>query len=1494
MFNIVEKMVRKRATTAGRKTSTVHQGISGELERIQSVEPSESSNSNMSTNSSIDRLTDVVANLLRNLPNAGRSSVRPEAIPYFDPDEQNQDISVWCNKIDEMREIFGWTEEATIFHALAKLEGLAKKWYNGLGSIKNSWNEWKQKLKRAFPSKRDYSELLEEMLRRRKRPDESYANYFHEKLALLNTCKIGGRDAVSCLIAGIREQHLVAAAKAADYADPECLYDFLRTLNEPVRTPIIRHEPPAKRFKRMAPATSGDVNCYKCGKRGHLSRECKKGRSADRGLKTCSYCQRPGHLAEYCYKKKKEQLMPPHRKTETVSCLNDSVKNTPNSKYYKKVMVNNKSVEAYIDFGSTCNLIKSSEVNRLGLIVNTSIKRLIRGYGNSQIDTLGIVSFELSVDKVKTFQSASVVPDMVQQIPLLIGQPFTEMEGLQLIKDHAKLEFIQRGIMDIDVTDTSDNKVNLVVKESCCVPAQSWVNVSVETKDGNYTGDLFIESTLRTEEGKEYCIPRTIITVGRGVDVLVPVVNISDNNFLLKPKQTIIRAWPCEAAETSFNEHVNRVNSEPLKDLPFDKLITGPITVQQRKSLIELLTKYRNVFAENLAELGCAKSTQMEINLSMEKPFTYRPYRMALSEQETVRRMIGELLEAKIVKESDSEYSSPVLLVKKKNGEPRLCIDYRKLNAHTVKICQPLPRIDDQIDKLHGNNYFTSLDLRSGYYQIPIAETSKKYTSFVTPHGQYEFNRMPFGLANAPGVFQKLMNKILNVGATAAVIFLDDILIPSQTVQKGLENLEQVFQLLRNEGLTLNFAKCTFLMAKVNYLGFEISKNKVQPGESKTKAIDEFPVPKTVRQIRQFIGLTGYFRRFVKDYAVIAKPLTNLTRQSVKWTWSDKEQKSFDTLKGELVKRPVLALYNPNAKTEVHTDASMYGLAGILFQEQSDGNLHPVIYYSRQTTDDEQIYHSYELETLAVVESLKKFRVYLIGIEFIVVTDCNALKASSTKKDILPRIARWWLQLQEYNFTVQYRPGNRLKHVDALSRNPSITENATNEETVFLVNEEDWLLTGQLTDTNLKQTFDVLSRPPGTPDEKKTHKNYALRNGRIYRRTAKGLLFIIPRGMRHQVLKSAHDDLGHFGTEKTFRTLSEKYWFPRMRAYVDRYISCCIRCLYNKKVSGKREGKLHPIEKVPVPFDTVHLDHLGPFPRSRRNRNTHIIVMVDAFTKFILLRAAKSTKTQFVTQFLETIIAIFGSPRRLITDQGSAFTGKQFKSFCDDKDIQHVLNAVATPRANGQVERFNRTILNSLLTSTLEEDMWDQNLNAVQFAINNVPNSSTGKTPSELLVGFKPRGTTDRLLLDELIGLPKVVEDLVALRSEAADKITANQKRQKETYDKTRKEPIKYKVGDIVFIEKSEMPRTGVSRKLCAPYSGPMTIKTVLPNDRYIVTDVTGSNRTRRKTVYERVIAVDKIKPAFPDGGISDDTVSESDDESLVQSQEPITSRDEM
>lgn len=609
--------------------------------------------------------------------------------------------------------------------------------------------------------------------------------------------------------------------------------------------------------------------------------------------------------------------------------------------------------------------------------------------------------------------------------------------------------------------------------------------------------------------------------------------------------------------------------------------------------------------------------------------------------------------------------------------------------------------------------------------------------------------------------------------------------------------------------------------------------------------------------MRQFLGLASYFRRFIANFATIVEPITRLTKKNEPWSWGKAQNEAFTTIKDRLTTRPVLTIFDPSRSTELHTDASAIGVGAVLLEDclqEVEGQMKVVAYFSKQTTADQRCYHSYELETMAVVLALRHFRVYVLGIPFKVVTDCNALRATFAKRDLLPRIGRWWLEMQEYTFEVEYRAGSKMAHADALSRNPVPM---ALEVAQVDITEGDWVLAAQLQDEQLVRIRTILLGGTPTPEIKHYFDEYLIKDGKVYRRLGgNSKAWVVPRDARMQICRLCHDDVGHLGVEKTLERIQRNYWFAGMRRFVTKYVGACLHCAYYKHSAGKKQCKLNIIEKVPVPFHTVHIDHVGPFETSRKG-NKFLLVIVDAFTKFVIVEAVKSQKTSYVVKALTNLMYLFGAPARIVSDRGTAFTSQTFRTFCLTYGIKHVLNAVAAPRANGQCERYNKTITQALATTTagLDSNEWDSAVKQVQSALITLHNKSINATPTKALIGCEARSVTEARLLAEIQDVVHQL-DLQELSAGIKEHIDAKQLEQKERYDRSRRAAVRYTDGELVLVRITTDPATESSKKLHPKFKGPFRVRKVLPNDRYEVEDLREGGRRRRT-----VAAADNIKP---------------------------------
>jgi hypothetical protein len=497
--------------------------------------------------------------------------------------------------------------------------------------------------------------------------------------------------------------------------------------------------------------------------------------------------------------------------------------------------------------------------------------------------------------------------------------------------------------------------------------------------------------------------------------------------------------------ENGNNDSDDEISEEEVEDdetvpvflserLNKNELDVGPLDKPQQQKFDTLINGNKDLFATDVSSLGRTNIVKHQIDVGDAKPVKQRFYRTHPKEDQFIQEEIDRMMKKGLVKKSKSPWASPVVIVKKKNGKLRFCVDYRKLNTETRKDAYPIPRIDDMLDALRGAKWFTTLDLASGYWQVEMDSKDQDKTAFITKQGTYEFTVMPFGLTNAPATFQRLMDQVLNdMSYQGVIVYLDDINIYSETFDEHLTKLKEVFKRLRAAGLKLGPDKCHFLQSKLEFLGHIVSGEGIMADPAKVEKVKNFPVPITRTQVRGFLGLASYYRKFIKDFSKIAQPLNHLLRKDSELEWTEKCQKSFDALKEKLITEPILA-YPDFARTfYLTTDGSAKGLGAVLSQRNNKGQEQVIAYASKSLVGAQQHYGATELECLAVIWAIEHFYSYLGLQHFVLITDHSALKwlYSSIPKG---RLARWILRLQPYDFEIQHKPGKENTNADALSR----------------------------------------------------------------------------------------------------------------------------------------------------------------------------------------------------------------------------------------------------------------------------------------------------------------------------------------------------------------------------------------------------------------------------------------------------------------------------
>ncbi|KAJ0441335.1 putative nucleotidyltransferase, Ribonuclease H [Helianthus annuus] len=599
------------------------------------------------------------------------------------------------------------------------------------------------------------------------------------------------------------------------------------------------------------------------------------------------------------------------------------------------------------------------------------------------------------------------------------------------------------------------------------------------------------------------------------------------------------------------------------------------------------------------------------------------------------------MLQQGIIRPSTSAFSSPVLLVRKKDGTWRFCVDYRALNSITVRDRFPIPSVDELFDELHGAHYFSKLDLLAGYHQIRIASGDAMKTAFRTHDGHYEFLVMPFGLTNAPSTFQRLMNDVFRPFLRRFIlVFFDDILIYSKTWSDHLHHITVTLQLLLDNKLVAKLSKCVFGQQQVVYLGHIISSKGVAVDPEKILTIQQWPTPRNVKHIRSFLGLTGYYRCFIKNYASIGGPLTDLLRKDA-FSWNDTTLNAFVTLKNLLSSTPILRLPDFSKPFTIETDASGTGIGAVLSQDK-----HPLAYFSKKLCPRMQHASAYHREMYAITQAISKWRQYLLGHHFTIITDQQSLKRLQDQVIQTPEQQKWLGKLLGFDFDIVYRPGTQNGAADALSRIPSGHLLAISAPVPTLLQE---LHAAAQSDPDYCALLHRFQSDSATLPDYTYKDGFLLYKGR----------FLVPNNqpLQHLILLEFHSTAvgGHAGVTRTYQRLAATFYWKKMKATVTEFIAQCQVCQQTKPSFLSPGGLLQPLPIPNAIFEDLALDFITCLPNS--HGKTVIMVVIDRLSKyghFIVLPSSFNSFT-VATAFINDIIRLHGVPLSIVSDRDARF-----------------------------------------------------------------------------------------------------------------------------------------------------------------------------------------------------------------------------------------------
>lgn len=1028
--------------------------------------------------------------------------------------------------------------------------------------------------------------------------------------------------------------------------------------------------------------------------------------------------------------------------------------------WFVKVLIGDLDIKMLVDTGSAATLLSKQILSSLENIELEDESSILTTADGEPMTVIGRCTLDLSILNNKFSQSV-IVADL-GNLGGIIGLDFLARNRVMFDTGRGVLKF-----RDFDVVLTNDSEqettcARVQLTETCEIPGESETFLKGRIKGKIPDLDSILEPCEGYVGEKHVIIPKSIVK-SNDSEVIFSVLNPTPETVILKKNAYVASLEPVKEIHNQIvREPGTDSQSKVPNDLP-DHLrtlmsdVSDRLSANEKNRLREVLGQYSDVFVGPDGRVGQTDLVRHKIRLRDETPIKIPARRLPIHQREIATEEIDKMLNQGIIEHSESPWAAPIVLVKKKDNTTRFCVDYRKLNSKTIKDSYPLPRIDDSLDSLSGAQYYCTLDLAQGFFQVKMSEEDKPKTAFATHRGLYQFRVMPFGLANSPKTFERLMELVLKgLQWERCLVYLDDVIVFGKTFTETLENLKQVFDRFRDAKLRLKPKKCTFFQDEVRYLGHIVSVDGIKCDMEKIKAVDDWPTPESVSDVRSFLGLASYYRKFIKNFSTLAFPLIQLTQKNRKFSWSDECDIAFQNLKQALISAPILSYPTRNGRFVLDTDASNSGIGAVLSQIQN-GEERVIAYASKTLSRSQQNYCTTYRELLAVVTFVKHFRYYLNGKNFLIRTDHSSLIWLKNFKEPEGIVARWLSLLDTYDFQIEHRKGSSHGNADALSRRPrrrclrsecnqcspgneqicsatgvntvnlqskleggmlvnSVESAQTPETTIINEQETNWLphwshqniVDAQTNDKAISQVRDGLINGQDLSNLKSSNiemtalirerQLLTLENDILCRIWESGngstsLQMVVPKVLRTEILNQLHN-------AKSAGHLGREKTLGKLRA---RYYwpgmtsdvsRWCQTCiLCQRRKPGPGLGK-SPMQREPVyrPLECIAIDIMGPLPVTEKG-NQYIMVVGDYFSKWTEAYPLPDHTAQTVADTLVCeFICRFGTPTRIHTDQGREFESHLFKRMCELFEIDKSRTTPFHPQSDGMVERYNRTL----------------------------------------------------------------------------------------------------------------------------------------------------------------------------------------------------------